>query len=193
MTFAWQKVDTKKLATVYTSPIEGSPMCAIRCSAVIPNTTVINLLNLLLNDDRIKEYDDMVDQVVFISNVNERARLARMVMKGIWPTSPRDFLCCTTWRVLPDGSVIIASRSPRDNSTLAPVDGCVRGSVHVSGYLIQPSEVVNDLASCPKGSVKVTLQAHSELGGSLPTSIINKLSSAAPMNIVNTIADIISQ
>ncbi len=120
--------------------------------------------------------------------------MRRVMFKGIWPTSPRDFLGCTTWRPFPDGSVIIATRSPRDSLKHCPeASGYVRGSILISGYLIQPAEVFNNPSVVPPGHVKVTLQAHTELGGTLPTGIINSLSSAAPLKIVNTIADILSK
>jgi hypothetical protein len=192
LTFEWTQMGQNKLATVWTSPVADSTYCAIRCVAVVPNTTVAAALTLLLNDERLNEYDDMADKVEFITNVDEKTNIRRILFKGIWPTSPRDFVACTTRRTYKDGSVIIATRTP--NSNVYPdVKSHVRGTIKVSGYLIQPSEAVGDLALVPKGHVRIQLQAHSELGGSLPTGIINSLSSAAPMKIVNTIADILSR
>lgn len=110
--------------------------------------------------------------------VDDCTAVRRMKAKGVWPTDPRDFIVCTTFQDLPDGSVIIVSRSTSDE--LCPAKkGFVRGFVQVSGYWIQPQPAEN--------GCKVTLLAHTELGGNLPATVINLLFVSAPLKIMQGI------
>ncbi len=124
--------------------------------------------------------------------MDDNTSIRRMVCKGIWPTAPRDFVVCSSWMELPDGSLLIFSRSAPDDFC-GPKNGFVRGTVQVSGYWIQPLDTIPDdpLANQFKGGsssgCKVTLLAHTELGGTLPSSVINMLSTSAPLKIFTAV------
>ena len=74
-------------------------------------------------------------------------------------------------------------------------DGYVRGTIDMSGYWIQPYHTLpkddpyyNDdptVVGC-----KVTLTAHTDLGGTMPAWIINMLSAEAPLKILIKIREI---
>lgn len=114
------------------------------------------------------------------------------MFKAIWPTAPRDFLACTTWRELDDGSILITTRSAPD-SLFPQQKGFVRGFLHISGYWIQPHDSLKNDFSVPPGHCRVTLTAHSELGGTLPVSIINMLATAAPMKLLAAVDEVVKR
>lgn len=125
--------------------------------------------------------------------MDEKTVVRRLCFKPVWPTAPRDFLCCTTWQELEDGSLLVCTRSAPE-VLLAPQKGYVRGSIRISGYFIQPCSVVDKSDPCYfKGGCKVTLTAHTDLGGSLPATVINMLSTAAPLKMMAAIADIVAR
>ena len=78
---------------------------------------------------------------------------------------------------------------------LPPTEGYVRGRLQISGYYIQPFDSLSDKdrVDVPQDGCRVTLTAHSELGGTLPSSIINMLSTAAPMKILASVAKILEK
>ena len=121
-----------------------------------------------------------------IMRLNDCTAIRRIRFKAIWPTAPRDFVLLTTWTELPDGTIIISSRSA-PNSMYPKEAEVVRGNIQVSGYIIRPID-------SPEGKeCEVTLCAHSDLGGTLPIGIINMLSSAAPLKILSTISQLVSE
>ena len=199
--------------------------------------------------------------------MDERTVVRRLCFKPVWPTAPRDFLCCTTWKQFPNGSILICTRSAPE-CVLPPQKGYVRGSIRISGYLIEPMECLLEsdresksgsesksgggsgsrsqsrrdsgsgtgrekdggresdsqyLHSTHKGDsqylqsqsqsqlqlqngsggevrsgseckgCRVTLTAHTDLGGSLPPTVINMLSTAAPLKMMAAIADIVAR
>ena len=66
----------------------------------------------------------------------------------------------------------------------------------ISGYFIQPRDTLSPAeqatTDCPLDGCKVTLTAHTELGGNLPSSVINMLSTAAPLKMLTAIGDLVS-
>ena len=104
----------------------------------------------------------------------------------MWPTAPRDFLCCTTWDELEDGSLLICTRSV-PNEVLEVEESYVRGEIIISGYWIQPCKnLKKDDAYFNESSYacKVTLIAHTDLGGSMPAWLINLLSAETPLKLL---------
>ena len=82
--------------------------------------------------------------------------------------------------------------------------GYVRGCIVTSGYLIEPipspsSASATDANSTGKAEAgahtacNVTLVAHTELGGSLPSSIINSLATGAPVKLLQGVAAVLGR
>ena len=189
----WQQKINKRNMTVSSTMVAGSHWQAIRAVTTVAAEKDV-VLSLLSNDCRMGEFDDMFDFITPLVKVDSRTAIRRVCCKPVWPTAPRDFLVCTTWKELEDGSIMLCSRSAPDD-VLAQQRGCVRGSINISGYWIQPKSVLQPtdpfFADCPADGCKVTLTAHTELGGSLPASVINMLSTAAPMKMLTAIGEIV--
>ena len=125
----WQIRVQKDQMTVSSATVPGSQWHAICAKKTIAaNKDVI--FSLLLDDNRITEFDDMVDVVVPLIKVDTRTAIRRICCKAIWPTAPRDFIVCTTWTELEDGSVMVCSRSA-PNDVMSTQKGYVRGFVNI--------------------------------------------------------------
>jgi hypothetical protein len=177
---SWVHRVNKKQIDVYSAKLSSSCWQLIKAETTI-EATQQKIFDLLINDENIPIIDDMIDSVELLVRVDERTAVRRMKAKGVWPTDPRDFIVCTSWQALTDGSVVIVSRSASDD--LRPQKkGYVRGFVQVSGYRIEPLT-----SSVAHSSCRVTLMAHTELGGSLPATVINLLSVSAPLKIMQSV------
>jgi hypothetical protein len=122
-----------------------------------------------------------------VLQIDATTAIRHMKFKGIWPTAPRDFVLLTTHatELQPDGMkrALVTSISAW-NDLLLPKQGYVRGTLMISGYVIEEVE------GSP-GSSRVTLCAHSDLGGQLPASIINALSVNAPIKILTALSELL--
>lgn len=134
-----------------------------------------------------------------VKQVDENTVIRRLCFKEVWPTTGRDFVVCASWRKNEDGTVSIVSRSVPDKYC-AQDKAYVRGFLQVSGYLLEPYNAdspVSVPAACSSsgvlspGECKVTLLNHTELGGTLPASVINVLSTSAPMKILASLATLV--
>ena len=88
------------------------------------------ILALIMDDSRIGEYDDMFDSYHHLVKVDDHTAIRRVCCKAIWPTAPRDFLVCTTWTKLEDGSIMVCSRSAPDD-VFGQQKGYVRGFLNI--------------------------------------------------------------
>ena len=89
-----------------------------------------------------------------------------------------------TWNELADGSLLISSKSVPDQFC-PPKKGFVRGTLKCSGFHIKP---LPSSTAAGGERCELTLCAHADLGGSLPSSMINMLSSVAPFKQMSAIS-----
>jgi hypothetical protein len=96
--------------------------------------------------------------------------------KGIWPSSPREFIVFFNWRLLSTGQVLIVAFSDARYEELRAVEnGHVRGETLVSGFLLSP------LASGTK--LQYLLQTNPN--GSIPSAVLSFASSGQAMLLAN--------
>ena len=184
ITFDWVNKYNKKGVDVYTSVVAGSAWQALQATCMM-KAYKYDILDILMDDNRIGEYDDMYDFSTMINQSDDgKIRLRRVCTKAIWPTAPRDFLICTSTTELNDGSIIVFSRSAPD-SLYPQQKGFVRGFFKISGYWIQETEIDH--------TCKITLTSHIELGGNVPAKVINMLALAAPCKMLIAIKEIVTK
>ena len=188
----WQQRVVKRNMTVSSTMVAGSTWQAIRAMTTVSAEKNV-ILALLTNDCRMGEWDDLFDFITPLVKIDARTTIRRVCCKPVWPTAPRDFLVCTTWKELSDGSILVTARSAPDD-VYAQQKGYVRGFINISGYHIQPRAALSPsdpfFADCPADGCKLTLSSHVELGGNLPSSVINMLSTTAPIKLLAAISEV---
>lgn len=107
---------------------------------------------------------------------NPHGRVRRFMFKAVWPTAPRDFIVLTTHKKLENGCYMVATRSVA-NDVFPEESRFTRGKVLVSGYYLKPVAEGTEIIMC----------AHTDLGGTLPSTIINMLSTSAPIQLLNNL------
>jgi hypothetical protein len=185
--FDWQVRSKKGSIEVSTSVTENSSWHAVRATTIIEHADVVALRNFLFDDSNLSSIDDMLDTVQPVLKVDATTAIRHMCFKGIWPTAPRDFVLCTTMsRDEQQGGKtrsFVTSISAW-NDLLPPQRGYVRGTLLISGYVMEALE------GSPQ-STRLTMCAHTDLGGQLPSSIINALSVNAPIKILTAISEVL--
>ena len=127
----WEEKVKNKDVTVYGTPVNGSDWNAIK-GITDMKVDMDGILNLIMNDDRTKEYDQMFDKYTFFCDVDDKTRVRLFQMSGIWPTAPREFVVLSTRKSLPDGSCLVCTRSPKNNLEIQEqTKGYVRSSFQI--------------------------------------------------------------
>ncbi|CAM9381014.1 unnamed protein product, partial [Ectocarpus sp. 4 AP-2014] len=104
----------------------------MRCEA-----TPAQLLQLLIDDERIMEYDRMFDRYEMVERPNDHTSVRWTCYQAIWPTRPRDFVIRSTWEEFADGTIVIATRSV-EHEDYPETPTFVRGKMVTCGYVICP-------------------------------------------------------
>ena len=190
----------------YNAEVPGSEWKSVKACTII-KATKKELVNLLQNDARISEFDDMLDNFSLVTKITPFSQIRHMRFKPVWPTSGRDFLPCSNYEgdLFDLEPIMLASTSAPDH--LADPNewpSLVRGKIIVNGYLIEPYECISQLAAketldlCKMspgefgpGHVRVTFLSHVDLGGQLPASVINNLAVNAPIKLLRALETVI--
>lgn len=95
--------------------------------------------------------------------------------KAPWPVAPRDFCLYAKVDHFEDENAIMATMtSVKDDQAVPPVQGCVRGTLHIAGWYIRKD---------PQG-IAMTYVNKTEFGGSLPGSFMKLMANHIPQTIV---------
>ncbi len=194
----WSVVREKRGITIWTgnssvlkpSPIRGRMVCA---------ATPAELLSLLIDDERIGEYDNLFDKSILIERLNDRTVVRRSCYRAIWPTRPRDFVIKSTWEEFADGSVVLATHSV-DHPDCPESPTYTRGKMFMCGFVIVPRSLEGypDVQlSSPDSlqiqpSSEITMYAHTDLGGNIPDSILNRLSKKPAYRVLRKIQKMVA-
>lgn len=130
--------DPKGDITVETVVVKGTKWNCYRVSGLI-EATPMQVASVVLNDDRIGEYDLMFDRIEFLEKLDDKSRIRHSYYKPVWPTAARDFIIMTTWEELEDGRVLVATRSVQ-HPLHPPSDKYVRARVLIAGYVFTPAQ-----------------------------------------------------
>jgi hypothetical protein len=174
----WKLQVDKGPVRVYTTFIEGNPWICCKAEVTIPADRD-DVWALVLNDYRMSEYDKMTAECAIVRKVTERAYVRRIASIAIWPVSRRDIVSLSAWDELSDGSFLMSTVSV-DDPLVKPQSSFVRAFVLSGGYLVKPIRRRSE-SSSPE--CVLTFFAHSDLGGAIPSSIVNMLATQTPVQM----------
>jgi hypothetical protein len=163
----WNKEFTKEDITVYTKPVEGSPLKEFKGEAVIGASIEICKNVLLDIENHVKWRPDCIESKLI--QKDENSYIAYNETKAPWPVSNRDVILKNTMDILKDK--IIFSFSALNNPDIVPLkDGVVRMTELTGKWTLLKQN----------GNTLVTFQARINPAGSIPAWLANKTSIDQP-------------
>ncbi|TMW55345.1 hypothetical protein Poli38472_013236 [Pythium oligandrum] len=134
---------------------------------------------VLNSAEYVPKYDDMTKEVQRIEKLSDATEVRHAFTRGVMVVSQRDLVVATTIRREPSGRILIASRSVEHPE----VHGYVRIVTMISGYVITPDPV--DPNVC-----EVSVIAHMNLAGRIPSFVIRYLGLSAPIKMMEKLRDV---
>jgi hypothetical protein len=174
--------DTNGITATRTSDKNGNSI--IRGESILPYT-ITELFGVLSRAPNRKVLDPMIESYDRKKWFNLHTGIEYVKYYPKWPASSRDFCNLTHWRLLPNNLFLMVGMSVSDESCPAvrsSHEDIVRAKLFFGGYLMQP------LPSPPgggAGGTKVFIIVRSDLGGSIPKSIVEFASRKQPMAIAS--------
>uniref|UniRef100_K3WTW4 START domain-containing protein n=1 Tax=Globisporangium ultimum (strain ATCC 200006 / CBS 805.95 / DAOM BR144) TaxID=431595 RepID=K3WTW4_GLOUD len=186
----WNLVDSqaKGGVKIWKGQVQGSSWSPFKVSRHI-NADKATIQHALIDPDLLLKMDDMTSSVRILKSVDEEGKLTlrQLATRAIFPVSAREFVIVTYATTLPDGRMIIASRSlPLEGVQLT--DGAVRGITVISGYIIEEVKSASGKPCCD-----VTLLAHADLAGYIPSKIVNLLGTSTTVKILANLQTVVER
>jgi hypothetical protein len=151
----------------------GNMIC-VRGDALFPYT-VVNLFGIICSAERKRDLDPQLHSARLAKQLSSHTTVEYLKFKQIWPTATRDFANLVHWRLLQNGSVAIVAFSEKFDDICPVEQGVVRAELILSGYLLTPTS---------RGTT-VSYVVQTDQKGSLPSSIVNFISTMQPMCLAN--------
>jgi hypothetical protein len=148
------------------------------------NSSPRAVYELLVDTERIREYNELFDQYEVLQNVGATAKIGWAGYKPVWPTSAREFVAITAWndggkyKEVGDGDggvegpcYVIASKSLTASESEVvgpPRKGFIRGTIECAGFVtrwcpafleanggVVPEEIATEVqVPCGKGKTR---------------------------------------
>ncbi|OQR82034.1 hypothetical protein THRCLA_11194 [Thraustotheca clavata] len=170
----WNIGPAKEGIQVHYGDVKGSAWPAMKTNGLV-HASPERLVEVLQPADAASKLDKFTKTAIVLDTLSTSMELRYFETIGVLFVAPRDFCAATIRQELPDGRIVIASRSiitkdcPKKN-------GYVRAQALLSGYVITP--IANDPNTC-----SVCVFGHVDFGGSIPGSIVKMVGLSAPIKI----------
>jgi hypothetical protein len=177
---SWQLKKTEKNIPVYTRKVEGSPILEFKSHAII-NTPMEKAIALFEDEKKIALWYFECTSSKLLEHENANNSVIYLVMRPPWPVAPRDFIFRRTRTDHPDGTVSFSLTALPDR--LPQVKGMIRVNSIQSVWTFKPLS---------KDKTELFFQQHTEPGGSIPPSLINKIETQTPVNSLESFRKILT-
>ena len=173
----WEQIFVKDGLTASRKP--GDTMM-VKGVAVLPYS-VKDLYTVISDIGKVQLINPQVDKAAKLKTFNYCSSSNHWLFKQVWPTSARDMINFTHWRLLPDGKLVIATFNCEElhesgPDAHPPPRGAVRANLLMGGYVLDPN-VAN-------GTTTVTYVVSSDLRGRIPDSVSNHVARNQPLIVL---------
>lgn len=121
------------------------------------------------------EWDDLLKKGKTVQEYGPLSKVTLMEYKPVWPASGRDF--CTFWHLKRiDESVVCFACEAVEHESCPEQKGLVRAELVIGGFVVK--EISSDPPKC-----LVTYITRVDLKGSLPTRLVNRVTSTQPQGV----------
>lgn len=187
----WELVDSQVEGHVkiWRGEVQNNSWSPFKASRRI-SADKVTIQKALTDPKLLLQLDDMTESVRILKSLDDEGKLSLryIVSKGVFPVAARDFVIVTYATSLPDGTLIIASRSIAIQEGTPVTEGAVRAVNEVSGYIIQEMADANGKPCC-----EVTLLAHADLQGYIPATVVNMLGTSATVKILANLETVVGK
>lgn len=160
--------------------VENNSWQTTLTTADIPQKAHV-VASILLDKEKMSQYDDTVDTINSLEQLDENTELKIVCCKSVFMTTPRDICVVTTYTCEESGRYLIVTRSV--NHPNGTQKGYTRAYIYLSGYIITPDPA--DSNKC-----HIAMIAHINLSGLVPPFISKYAGQTVPIRMVRAIRDV---
>jgi len=170
----WQFVKEQNGVRVSSSSKPGSGGAQIMRGDADLECSMDEFLALMKSIERRKEWDVLVELCRMMEQIDDRSFFIYLLFKTQWPVYPRDLVVFGSSKDLEDGRVIVIGISSK-HEKCPEVSGVVRAQLVLSANILK-AKTTRSEPGC-----SVVYLAEINLNGWIPYSVMNRVSTEAPM------------
>jgi hypothetical protein len=159
------QVVAKEGITVYSKDVEEG--FVLKCIWKIPYSPD-EFINFIGNIEHRKKWDKNIDQVKVVDSLDEKTRVMHLLYKRILTVSPRELLVLN--RKQKRGEVWFDVSASIQSSEFPENPSYIRAHLYIGGHMIEPCLEEDGTRA------KITNYVQADFGGSLPATMIKKMS-----------------
>jgi len=184
----WEQMYVKNGLTASRKPGDN---IMVKGTAVLP-FSIKDIFSCIVDISQLSKINPQVDRTAKLMTFNRQSSTSHIVFKQVWPTAVRDMVNFTHWRLMPNGTLVIASFNAEsfhsgpnalyvpsqggDNIVVPAPKGSVRANLVMGGYVLVP-----DIKA---GNTRVSYVVSSDLMGRIPTSVSNHVARNQPLIVL---------
>ena len=161
----------KKETEIYKKMSDGSPVILLRTHTVL-NYPAENLYFLLYNLDERSKWDKMFKQMKVVKLIDDKTDIVYGYVKSPPFVSDRDFVQKRVCFEDYEGIDYILAFEHYESEEFPPIKKVIRAETIISGYILRRDG---------PNRTKVSLIAQTDIKGTIPKYLFNKLSAKAPL------------
>jgi hypothetical protein len=183
-TEGWKHFRTTKNVMYYSAPAKGGGLMVLGHTKIDAPARAVIDVTLARNIKLAQLIDPYYDKVSYLEYEldNPQFFINWVLYKQVLMVSPRELLMQSWWEVDENGTFYIVASSIPSHPDKPSVEGVVRSTVHLGGWIITPLSPT---------SCDVIFTSHFELGGSVYQWVANKLAQDLPNQLIAT-TDVLS-
>jgi len=166
----WTLSKEKDGVKVSSRTVEGCSLNIAR-GVLTVKATVDQCYECMMDSSTRCDWDKMIKEARLVRKVDDNHFVFYMMSVAKWPAASRDFIIDLHVKRYDDGTIVCLGKSPEAEEVPCP-KGVVRGKAINSGYIFAPGT---------DGTTNLTYVMQLDMGGWLPTSVVNMAMTEEPL------------
>jgi len=176
----WKLVKEKGGVQIYSKPVVGSPINAIRAKTIVDSG--LHPLASVLYDPKLRpDWDEMCSESYVYKRVSGTEYLTYNHTELPWPIKDRDIVARVIWSQEP----VSLKVTMQSNATADLMPG------HKDRVRVTVATETWELLPLDNGKIELTLSVHADPAGPIPVWLINRLSVESPYNMMMGIKELL--
>eukprot|EP00467_Chlorarachnion_reptans_P009616 CAMPEP_0114489756 /NCGR_PEP_ID=MMETSP0109-20121206/2064_1 /TAXON_ID=29199 /ORGANISM="Chlorarachnion reptans, Strain CCCM449" /LENGTH=238 /DNA_ID=CAMNT_0001666299 /DNA_START=275 /DNA_END=991 /DNA_ORIENTATION=+ len=165
----WQREVERDGVEIFSRRVDGSRMKQIRGRGKIKcEAEAVLRLFQASSVDKIREFNPMYDEGKDIQRIDDHTKISWSKTHGVALVKPRDFVTFVQLLRTRNGDYLILNESTNHPKFPPGKNGCVRANMLLGANAVRPLHG-------QKGECEFTFVQHVDIGGSLPTWLMNRI------------------
>jgi hypothetical protein len=174
--YDWRYVTQSQDVKIYQANDKDDPKSCVVMGTGLVDADALAILCLLCDTENKLKWDQNVEKCEVITEVDPITQITYEYYKAIWPTSPRELVCVSSFKILENGTIIAVATST-NHPKYPETSECVRMILHYGGFIISPCEA-------HKCEVKYVMNL--DLCGNIPSYLAKRIITQQPI-VIETI------